>query len=105
MTQSGAAASSLPLDMPQIAARHAHGGGALAHGPEVYRQRTFAVETPQRAHAVARPGGHCAGTRRMMRQYVISAMSSTVPRPCSQAPICPWFKKSAYVNFLEGQDF
>jgi hypothetical protein len=52
----GPAASSLPLDVPQIAARHARGDGALAHGAEVYRQRTFAVETAPRAHPVASPG-------------------------------------------------
>jgi len=36
-------------------------------------------------------------------QYVISAMNSTLPRPCSQARTCASFTKSAYANFLGGQ--
>jgi hypothetical protein len=39
-----------------------------------------------------------------MRQYVISAMNSTLPRPCSQAQTCASFTKTTHVNFFGGQE-
>src|ERR1041385_3460610 len=53
MALAGAAAGSLGMDVLELAAGHGHRSRALAETAEVGRQRTFAVETPQRAHAVA----------------------------------------------------